>query len=96
LVNDEESACGPGAGKLSLRETEVLRLVGQGLSNRKIARELDISEKTVKNHLSAVFCKVGVAGRTQAALYALHAGIERHDPVSVAEFSRVHSRHRMD
>lgn len=56
---------------LTEREMEVLRLVAAGSSNKDIARKLFISEKTVKNHLSNIFQKIGVADRTQAALYAL-------------------------
>ena len=56
---------------LTGRETEILRLVGQGRSNREIARQLYISERTVKNHLTHVFGKLGVPDRTRAALYAV-------------------------
>jgi len=56
---------------LTERETEILRLVGQGRSNREIARQLYISERTVKNHLTHVFGKLGVPDRTRAALYAV-------------------------
>lgn len=55
---------------LSPREAEVLRLVASGYANKAIALRLGISEKTVKNHLSAVFQKIGVTDRTQAALWA--------------------------
>lgn len=54
---------------LTARELEVLSLVGQGLSNRLIARRLGISEKTVKAHLTRVFTQVGVTDRVQAALW---------------------------
>lgn len=56
---------------LTEREVEVLRLVAAGASNREIASKLFISEKTVKNHLSNIFQKIGVTDRTQAALYAI-------------------------
>ena len=56
---------------LTGRETEILRLVGQGRSNREIAGQLYISERTVKNHLTSVFGKLGVSDRTRAALYAV-------------------------
>ena len=59
----------PGAD-LSVRERDVLRLVGSGLPNKRIARELGISEKTVKAHLTSVFQRIGVTDRTQAALWA--------------------------
>lgn len=55
---------------LSPRELEVLRLVARGLPNKLIARKLEISEKTVKAHLTSVFSQLGVSDRTQAALWA--------------------------
>jgi NarL family two-component system response regulator LiaR len=60
---------------LTEREIEVLTLVGQGHSNREIAGELVISEKTVKNHISNIFSKLHVCDRTQAALYAIRKGL---------------------
>ncbi|BAF59625.1 response regulator [Pelotomaculum thermopropionicum SI] len=56
---------------LTRREVDVLRLVAQGDSNRSIAQKLFISEKTVKNHLTSIFQKLGVDDRTQAALHAV-------------------------
>lgn len=65
------------AGLLSRREIDVLRLVGEGLSNREIAARLFISPKTAEHHLGRVYAKLGVAGRTEAATYALrHLGSE--------------------
>ncbi len=58
----------PGTS-LTSREREVLALVGQGLSNRLIARRLGIAEKTVKAHLTSVFAQIGVTDRVQAALW---------------------------
>jgi DNA-binding NarL/FixJ family response regulator len=60
---------------LSARELEVLKLVARGLPNKLIARELEISEKTVKAHLTSVFAQIGVTDRTQAALWAQREGI---------------------
>jgi DNA-binding NarL/FixJ family response regulator len=60
--------------ELSPRELEVLRLVVDGLINKQIARRLGITERTVKAHLTSVFQRIGVADRTQAALWA-----QRHD-----------------
>lgn len=56
---------------LSKRELSVLALVAQGLSNRDVAKELDISERTVKSHLSNIFKKIDVIDRTQAAVFAI-------------------------
>ena len=64
-------AAGSGAADgLSPRETEVLRLVAQGLANKQIARALGITERTVKAHLGRVFREIGVLDRTSAALWA--------------------------
>lgn len=61
--------------KLTERETEVLRLLAQGLSNKEIAAALTIGEKTVKTHVSNILAKLGVVSRTQAALYAARIGL---------------------
>lgn len=58
------------ATSLTDRELQVLRLVGAGLANKAIARKLGISDKTVKAHLTRVYAELGVADRTQAALWA--------------------------
>jgi two-component system, NarL family, nitrate/nitrite response regulator NarL len=60
---------------LTPRETEVLRVTARGLSNKEIARELDLAEVTVKLHLSSIFRKVGVRSRTEAAMMASKAGL---------------------
>lgn len=60
---------------LTRREVDVLRLVAQGDSNRSIAQKLYISEKTVKNHLTNIFQKLGVEDRTQAAIHAVKSKI---------------------
>jgi DNA-binding NarL/FixJ family response regulator len=61
--------------QLTSRETEVLGLVREGLANKQIARRLDISERTVKAHLTSAFARIGVADRTQAALWAERNGL---------------------
>jgi DNA-binding NarL/FixJ family response regulator len=61
--------------KLTERETEVLRLIAKGLSNKDIAFQLVVSEKTVKTHVSNVLAKLHLPSRTQAALYALREGL---------------------
>ncbi|MGB3716896.1 MAG: response regulator transcription factor [Candidatus Promineifilaceae bacterium] len=63
--------------ELTLREMEVLRLIAGGRRNVDIARELVISEKTVKNHVSNILSKLHLADRTQAAVYAWREGIVR-------------------
>ncbi|MCX5609363.1 LuxR C-terminal-related transcriptional regulator [Streptomyces sp. NBC_00047] len=60
---------------LTAREREILVLVSQGKSNRRVASSLGISEKTVRNHLSAVFSKVGASDRTQAVVMGIRGGI---------------------
>jgi two-component system, NarL family, response regulator LiaR len=60
---------------LTERETEVLRLLAQGQANKEIARSLNISEKTVKVHVSNILSKLGVQSRTQAMLYAIRFGL---------------------
>jgi two-component system, NarL family, response regulator LiaR len=62
---------------LSQREREVLRLMADGLSNSHIATQLSIAEKTVKTHVSNVLAKLGVADRTQAAVYAWKSGMKQ-------------------
>ena len=61
--------------ELSERELDVLRCVAAGLPNKLIARNLGISEKTVKAHLTRIFQQIGVSDRTQAALWAKERGI---------------------
>ncbi|HEX3331897.1 MAG TPA: response regulator transcription factor [Gaiellales bacterium] len=60
---------------LSDREREVLALVAEGLPNKQIARRLEITEKTVKAHLTSVFRAIGVTDRMQAALWARRHGL---------------------
>jgi NarL family two-component system response regulator LiaR len=60
---------------LSEREREVLRLLATGLSNADIAQTLFLSDGTVKNYVSIIFSKLGVADRTQAAIVAIRAGV---------------------
>jgi DNA-binding NarL/FixJ family response regulator len=76
-AKEEPSASHPmsrsGDG-LTEREQEVLALIADGLNNREIAGKLVISEKTVKTHVSSILGKLGLADRTQAAIYALRQG----------------------
>ncbi len=64
-----------GQNALSVRETEVIRLIARGMSNKEISAELRLSEKTVKNHISRIFAKLNINARTQAAVHALKTGL---------------------
>jgi DNA-binding NarL/FixJ family response regulator len=71
VLLDARRGTGANASQqLTARELEVLRLVGDGLANKQIARRLGIAERTVKAHLTSVFQTLGVVDRTQAALWA--------------------------
>ena len=67
----ERRAAPPAAEPLTQRELEVLSLVGQGASNKDIAAALFITERTARTHVSNILGKLGLASRTQAALYAV-------------------------
>jgi DNA-binding NarL/FixJ family response regulator len=73
-----------GPEKLSERETEVLRLVASGFANKRIARELGITERTVKAHVGSILSKLHLESRTQAALYAGRTGLVAQDQVGAA------------
>ena len=60
---------------MTSREIEVLKLMSSGLANKQIAYRLHISEKTVRNHISHIYEKIGVVDRAQAALYAVRKGL---------------------
>lgn len=64
---------------LTDRETDVLRSLAQGKSNKEIAQQLNIGEQTVKTHVSHILDKLGVPCRTQAALYAIRTGLASSD-----------------
>ena len=65
------------AERLTAREQEVLALIARGYSNKRIALELGIAEKTVKTHVGHVLAKLGVTDRTQAAVHAVRMGLDR-------------------
>ena len=75
-----EQVSGPGGSAsrpaLTPRESDVLRLIAKGMSNKEIGSSLDLTEGTVKGYVSAVLEKLGVADRTQAALFALKHGMD--------------------
>lgn len=75
MTAEEETASNPLAAKLTERELQVLEGLTKGLSNKEIARNLDIQEPTVKLHMKTLYRKVGAANRTQAALIAREAGL---------------------
>jgi len=73
------SSTSPCRDRLTPRETEVLQLIAQGMSNRTIADTLIISEVTVRTHVSRILSKLRLASRTQAALWALRSGLAELD-----------------
>jgi len=75
LGGESGQAMSEASGRLTERQTEVLRQLCRGLSNKEISRALDLSEKTTKSHITAIFKALGVVNRTQAASAARRAGI---------------------
>jgi DNA-binding NarL/FixJ family response regulator len=73
LIREVRSPQGPET--LTQRETEVLRLLAEGNSNKQIARALGVTEQTVKTHVHNLLGKLGMLSRTQAALYAARLGL---------------------
>jgi DNA-binding NarL/FixJ family response regulator len=71
--------------ELTSRELEVLRLVGAGKTNKEIATELVISERTARTHVSHILGKLGLSSRTQAALWAVREGLAYQPPEGSAE-----------
>jgi DNA-binding NarL/FixJ family response regulator len=65
---NEAAGCAGRFALLTPRESEIARLIGQGISNKRIARHLAIAEQTVKGHLTTIFRKFGVVDRTKLAL----------------------------
>ncbi len=80
LPKDEKSA--ETFTPLSPREMEILEMVTRGASNKEVALRLNISQQTVKNHMTAILRKLNVEDRTQAAVYALRHGWVRLDSAS--------------
>jgi DNA-binding NarL/FixJ family response regulator len=67
-----------GAPLLTPREEQVVALVAEGLANRQIARELNLSEHTIKKYLFRIFEKLGISTRVELVLYAVNNGDPRH------------------
>ena len=65
---------------LTPRETEVLRLLAQGFDNAAIAHQLVVTKRTVQNHVSNIYSKLGVTSRTEAALLAIRHGLAQLPP----------------
>ena len=80
-MRDEASRTDPLAA-LTSQERRILELIGEGLTNRQIGERMFLAEKTVKNYVSALFAKMGMERRTQAAAYAARAfaGEEHQEP----------------
>ncbi|MEX0992326.1 MAG: response regulator transcription factor [Actinomycetota bacterium] len=81
--SDDGQPATPPEVNLTPRETDILELVVEGKSNRDVAEALFLSEKTVKAHLAAIFRKMGVSNRTQAAMGAVAMGVGRGRPREV-------------
>ena len=71
MLRELRRAAADPLAQLTPRETDVLKGLAQGRSNREIARALSVSEETVKSHVSSILAKLGLADRTQAAIFAL-------------------------
>jgi DNA-binding NarL/FixJ family response regulator len=75
LLAFEDAHEEPSAPTLTERETEIITAIARGRGNKQIARALNISEKTVRNHISNIYKKLHVYDRTQAVLYAIREGL---------------------
>ena len=77
-LRDQSAKRDPLAG-LSAQVRKILELIGEGLTNRQIGERMFLAEKTVKNYVSALFAKLGMERRTQAAAYAVRVFDDQHD-----------------
>ncbi|MCH2093804.1 MAG: response regulator transcription factor [Rhodobacteraceae bacterium] len=75
MTTEEAQPPNPLAEKLTNRENQVLQGLTEGKSNKQIARDLDLTEPTIKLHVKTLYRKLGVANRTQAAIMAREAGL---------------------
>jgi DNA-binding NarL/FixJ family response regulator len=76
-VHSADPGTSPVLDDLTAREREILQVVAEGLDNHEIAARLDISEKTVRNHVSTIFSKLQLRSRAQAVALARDAGYGR-------------------
>jgi len=74
MIDKENEGSPAEAAELSDREKQVAHRVAEGLTNRQIARTLEISEKTVETHMRNIFRKIGVGSRAQLAVYVVSTG----------------------
>ena len=76
-IAPEQNVEAPRIAKLTEREREVIRLIGEGIKNRQIAERMYISEATVRHHLTSVFAKLGVTDRFELVIYAFQHGLAK-------------------
>jgi two-component system nitrate/nitrite response regulator NarL len=76
-IAPEQNVQAPRIAKLTEREREVIRLIGEGIKNRQIAERMYISEATVRHHLTSVFAKLGVTDRFELVIYAFQHGLAK-------------------
>ena len=77
VASRQENPASAVRDKLSERELDVLRLLARGFTNAEIAAQLHLAEGTVRNHVSAIFSKLDVTDRTQAAIIAIRHGLDK-------------------
>lgn len=81
LRNQRSRPAGPDIASLTAREMQIMRLIAEGLSNKMIARRLDVTEGTVKVHVKNLLKKMQLRSRVEVAVWAVQEGVTRH-PVS--------------
>ena len=78
LRNQRSPASGPDIANLTAREMQIMRLIAEGLSNKMIARRLDVTEGTVKVHVKNLLKKMKLRSRVEVAVWAVQEGVTRH------------------
>jgi DNA-binding NarL/FixJ family response regulator len=84
MLSSLRSPSREAAAALTTRELDVLRLIGDGKANKEIAAALELSDRTVRTHVSSILAKLGLSSRTQAALWAAREGLVDLGPPSRA------------